>query len=44
MLRLAPEGYYLEKASKVIYDRLGSSVATAKPSDYDWESIFQGVD
>lgn len=41
--------YYLEKGasqrpSKVIYDRAGSSVATAEPSDYDWKSIFEEVD
>ena len=37
--------YYLEKgasqrASKVIYDRAGSAVALADPSEYDWERIF----
>ena len=40
--------YYLEKgasqrSSKVIYDRAGSSIALAKPEDFDWESIFSGV-
>ena len=40
--------YYLEKgasqrASKVIYDRAGSSIAEAKPEDFDWASIFSGV-
>ena len=40
--------YYLEKgasqrASKVIYDRAGSSIAAAKPEDFDWASIFCGV-
>ena len=41
--------YFLEKgasqrASKVIYDRAGSSIATAECSDFDWDSIFEGVD
>ncbi len=38
--------YYLEKGasqrpSKVIYDRAGSSIATATKHDFDWESIFE---
>ena len=41
--------YYLEKGasqrpSKVIYDRAGSSIATADKSDFDWEKIFDGAD
>ena len=41
--------YYLEKgtsqrASKVIYDRAGSSIATASLDDFDWDSIFDGAD
>ena len=41
--------YYLEKGasqrgSKVIYDRAGSSIATAQPGDFDWGAIFAGVD
>ena len=41
--------YYLEKgasqrASKVIYDRAGSSIATASIEDFDWENIFAGAD
>ena len=41
--------YFLEKGasqrpSKVIYDRAGSSIATAKPEDFDWKTIFEGVD
>jgi 2-dehydro-3-deoxygluconokinase len=37
--------YFLEKgasqrASKVIYDRAGSAIATATTADFDWESIF----
>ena len=41
--------YYLEKgasqrASKVIYDRAGSSVALASPEDFDWDDIFDGAD
>ena len=38
--------YYLEKGasqrpSKVIYDRAGSSIATASSSDFDWKKIFE---
>ncbi|MBQ8411349.1 MAG: sugar kinase [Ruminiclostridium sp.] len=41
--------YYLEKGasqrpSKVIYDRAGSSIATATASDFDWNKIFEGVE
>ena len=41
--------YYLEKGasqrpSKVIYDRAGSSIATAVSADFDWNTIFDGVD
>ena len=41
--------YYLEKgasqrASKVIYDRAGSSVALAKAGEFDWDAIFDGAD
>ncbi|MGN0556265.1 MAG: PfkB family carbohydrate kinase, partial [Acutalibacteraceae bacterium] len=41
--------YYLEKGasqrpSKVIYDRAHSAIAEAEASDFDWESIFEGVD
>ena len=40
--------YYCEKGasqrpSKVIYDRAGSSIATAKAEDFDWDKIFDGV-
>jgi 2-dehydro-3-deoxygluconokinase len=40
--------YFLEKgasqrASKVIYDRAGSSIAKASPGDFDWNRIFDGV-
>ncbi len=40
--------YFLEKgasqrSSKVIYDRAGSSIATASPGDFDWNSIFHGA-
>ena len=40
--------YYCEKGasqrpSKVIYDRAGSSIATAKKEDFDWNQIFDGV-
>lgn len=41
--------YYVEKGasqrpSKVIYDRAGSSISTASPSDFDWDSIFEGAE
>ena len=40
--------YYVEKGasqrgSKVVYDRAGSSIATAKRGDFDWPSILKGV-
>lgn len=41
--------YFVEKgasqrASKVIYDRKGTSVATSSVSDYEWDKIFEGAD
>ncbi len=41
--------YYCEKGasqrpSKVIYDRAGSSIATARKEDFDWEKILSGAD
>ena len=41
--------YYLEKGasqrpSKVIYDRSYSAISLAKSDDFDWDSIFDGVD
>ena len=41
--------YYCEKGasqrpSKVIYDRAHSAIAEASPSDFDWDSIFEGAD
>ena len=41
--------YYLEKGasqrgSVCIYDRAHSAIQQAKPSDFDWESIFSGAD
>ena len=40
--------YFLEKgasqrASKVIYDRANSSIATAKSKDFNWKKIFEKV-
>lgn len=40
--------YFLEKGasqrpSKVIYDRAGSSIATAERQSFDWDIIFDGV-
>ncbi len=41
--------YFLEKGasqrpSKVIYDRAGSSIATAVPEDFNWKEIFDGAE
>ena len=41
--------YFLEKGasqrpSKVVYDRAGSSIATATTADFDWNKIFDGAD
>jgi len=41
--------YYLEnganqRPSKVIYDRAGSSMATASPADFDWDVAFEDAD
>lgn len=41
--------YYVEKGqsqrpSKVIYDRKGSSIATAKREDFKWDEIFEGTE
>ena len=41
--------YFVEKgasqrASKVIYDRAGSAIALAEPSDFDWNRIFDDTD
>jgi 2-dehydro-3-deoxygluconokinase len=40
--------YFLEagsnqRASKVTYDRAGSSIAAAKPGDFDWDAILEGA-
>ena len=41
--------YFLEKGasqrpSKVIYDRAGSSIATASTADFNWKEIFDGAE
>ena len=41
--------YFLEKGasqrpSKVIYDRAGSAIATAKPDEFDWAKALEGAD
>lgn len=41
--------YFAEKGasqrpSKVIYDRIGSSISQAVAADFDWETIFDGAD
>ena len=33
-----------QRASKVIYDRAGSAIALAEPSDFDWNRIFDDTD
>ena len=38
------EGGANQRASKVVYDRSGSSISTARPGDFDWEKIFAGAD
>src|SRR5919201_1878998 len=40
--------YFLEaganqRPSKVTYDRAGSSIASAKSGDFDWDAIFDGA-
>ena len=40
--------YFLEKGanqrpSKVIYDRAGSAIATAKPEDFNWNELFKNA-
>lgn len=37
------EGGANQRASKVVYDRAGSSISTAKAADFDWDAIFQGA-
>jgi len=32
-----------QRASKVVYDRAGSSIALAKRADFDWQKIFKGA-
>lgn len=41
--------YYIEKGAsqrsgKVIYDRAGSSIATAKAEEFDWDGVFRDAD
>jgi len=41
--------YFLEnganqRPSRVTYDRSGSSIATARASDFDWNAVFDGAD
>ncbi len=33
-----------QRGSVCIYDRAGSAIQTASPADFDWDSIFEGVD
>src|SRR5215207_956350 len=32
-----------QRASKVVYDRSGSAISTAKPSDFDWDAVLDGA-
>ena len=32
------------RSGKVIYDRAGSSIATADPSEFDWDTLLDGCD
>lgn len=38
------EGGANQRPSKVIYDRAGSAISTAKATDFDWSTIFDGAD
>lgn len=38
------EGGAVQRPSRVIYDRTDSAIATAEPSDFDWDTIFAGAD
>ena len=38
------EGGANQRASKVVYDRAGSSISSAKTGDFDWDNIFQGAE
>ena len=40
--------YYLEtganqRPSRVVYDRANSSIACARPGDFDWDAVFEGA-
>jgi len=37
------EGGANQRPSKVVYDRSGSSIATAKPDDFDWDAVLDGA-
>lgn len=37
------EGGANQRASKVTYDRAGSAISTARPSDFDWDAVFEGA-
>lgn len=38
------EGGANQRASKVVYDRAGSAISTARAGDFDWSAIFNGAD
>ena len=40
--------FYCERASqrpsKIVYDRKNTAISEAKPTDFNWDNIFQGAD
>lgn len=38
------EGGANQRASKVVYDRAGSAISTARAGDFDWDAILAGAD
>jgi 2-dehydro-3-deoxygluconokinase len=38
------EGGANQRASKVVYDRAGSAISTARSGDFDWNAIFEDAD
>ena len=38
------EGGANQRASKVVYDRSGSSISSARSGDFDWDAIFDGAE
>ena len=38
------EGGANQRASKVVYDRAGSAIASAQSGDFDWDAVLDGAD